>query len=92
MTSGEGYSSTLLLRVLAAADYFTDRADLMRDPPPVLVDLILDPFLGNVLPRSLVPTAGYILLVAAVTWFLARRIASALRSFARKQDMDRKNQ
>ena len=78
----ERFSSILLLRVQAAADYFTDNADLMKKPPPVLVDLILDPFLFNVLPRSLLPTIGYILAVTGATWFVARWAASLLRSVA----------
>ncbi|PNY29269.1 Uncharacterized protein TCAP_00815 [Tolypocladium capitatum] len=79
---GERKASVLLLRVRAAADYFTDDAELMQNPPPVLVDLILDPFLYNVVPQSLIPTAGYLVLVGAVTWFAARWIASSLQSVA----------
>ncbi|KAG6042232.1 hypothetical protein E4U41_002575 [Claviceps citrina] len=72
--------SSLLIEIQAAADYFTDDKELMSSPPPVLVDLILDPFLLNVLPRSLLPTMGYLLLLAVTTWFVARRIASGLQS------------
>lgn len=90
--TGERSSSALLLRVLAAADYFTDNAGLMVDPPPVLVDLILDPFIYNVLPRSLVPTVGYIVVVAMCTWFVARWTASYLGSIARSQDSGKKHQ
>ncbi|CAM1504125.1 Fc.00g017160.m01.CDS01 [Cosmosporella sp. VM-42] len=82
-TSGEEQertASVLFLQVRASADYFTDNAALMEDPPPVLVDLILDPYLYNVIPRSLVPTIGYIVLVAIVTWFVARAVASKLQS------------
>lgn len=43
----------------------------MAAPEPVLVDIILDPFLGNVLPRTLVPTVGYIVAVALGSWLLA---------------------
>ncbi|KAG6010271.1 hypothetical protein E4U21_007320 [Claviceps maximensis] len=73
-------SSSLLIEIRAAADYFTDDEELMSHPPPVLVDLVLDPFLLNVLPRSLVPTVGYLLLVGVTTWYVARRIASGLQS------------
>lgn len=90
--AGKGSSSVLLLRILAAADYFTDDADLMLDPPPVLVDLILDPFLYNVLPRSLISTSGYIVAVAIVTWFAARWIASYLGTIATSQDSGKKQQ
>lgn len=72
----------MLLRVLASADYYTDDAGLMANPPPVLVDLILDPFIFNVLPRSLAPTVGYVIAVAGASWFVARAIASLLRGYA----------
>jgi len=57
-------SSTLFLRVFAAADYFTTNKTLMEQVPPVYVDIILDPFIFNIFPRSLVPTAAYIMLIA----------------------------
>jgi hypothetical protein len=44
----------------------------MRDVPPVVVDVILDPFLWNVFPRSLVPTAGWVLAVAVLAGVVAR--------------------
>lgn len=91
--SDERLASVLLLRVIVAADYFTDNADLMANPPPVLVDLILDPFLLNVLPRSLLPTVGYIAVVVVVTWLVARHIASSFRSLATSpQEKAKKNQ
>lgn len=89
---GERKASVLLLHVRAAADYFTDDAELMQNPPPVLVDLILDPFLYNVVPRSLAPTAGYLILVGAVTWFAARWIASSLQSVAGPPESQAKKQ
>lgn len=78
----ERQASVLLLQIKASADYFTDDDALMKDPPPVLVDLILDPYLLNVVPRSLVPTAGYIVVVAALSWFVAKSIASKLQAIA----------
>ena len=78
----ERAASVLLLHVQAAADYFSHETALMKDPPPVLVDLILDPYLYNVLPRSLVPTVGYITLVAIATWFVARLVTSMLSNVA----------
>jgi hypothetical protein len=54
----------------------------MKYSPPVLVDLILDPYLFNVVPRSLVPTAGYIIVVALASWFMARSVASKLQAIA----------
>ncbi|KAJ5141180.1 hypothetical protein N7476_009075 [Penicillium atrosanguineum] len=70
--------SVLFLRVRAAADYFSPDEALMRDVPPVAVDLILDPFLWNVFPRSLVPTAGWIGVVAVVAIVVARWVAKEL--------------
>ncbi|KAI3390659.1 hypothetical protein diail_8981, partial [Diaporthe ilicicola] len=72
--TGEHLSSVLFLRIDAAADYFTTDAALMRRPEPVLADVILDPFVLNVLPRTLLPTVGYVVLVAAASWVLAARL------------------
>lgn len=61
------------MRIDAAADYFTTDRELMQHPEPVLADVILDPFLLNVLPRTLLPTVGYVVFVAAASWVLATR-------------------
>lgn len=50
----------------------------MRDVPPVAVDVILDPFLWNVFPRSLVPTAGWIVVVAVLAGVVARWVVGEL--------------
>ncbi|KAL5052105.1 hypothetical protein BDW71DRAFT_5326 [Aspergillus fruticulosus] len=71
--------SVLLLRISAAADYFSLDQELMENVPPVLADIILDPFLGNVFPKSLVPTAAWIGVVSCVAVVIARWIA---REFA----------
>lgn len=60
----------------------------MKDPPPVLVDLILDPYLYNVLPQSLVPTVCYIVIVSIVSWFVARWVSNSLVSVASSGDTD----
>lgn len=73
-TGDHHLSSVLFLRIDAAADYFTTDCELMRRPEPVLADVILDPFVFNVLPRTLVPTVGYVVLVAAASWVLASRV------------------
>lgn len=87
----ERKASLLLLQIKASADYFTDDKSLMKDPPPVLVDLILDPYLLNVIPRSLVPTAGYIAVIAVASWFVSRSIASKLKAIAiTTDDADKK--
>lgn len=77
-----GDTSLLFLRIHTAADYYSANKTLMQNVPPVHVDIILDPFLLNVLPRSLGPTAAYIVLVAACAWLVARRIASWLQVVA----------
>ncbi|KAK5080619.1 hypothetical protein LTR70_008771 [Exophiala xenobiotica] len=70
-TSGADQSSLLFLRIQAAADYFSLNETLMKSVPPVHVDLILDPYLLNVFPQSLIPTAGYIAAIAVLSWFLS---------------------
>ncbi|KAG9257490.1 uncharacterized protein F5Z01DRAFT_671087 [Emericellopsis atlantica] len=89
----EKTSSVLFVRIITAADYYSDYTELMENPPPVLVDLILDPFLFNVLPRSLLPTGGYIICVAIVAWFVASYITSQVKSFAEcSSTMEKKKQ
>ncbi|KAF2197935.1 hypothetical protein GQ43DRAFT_434723 [Delitschia confertaspora ATCC 74209] len=67
-------NSLLFLRIQAAASFYTTNQTLMDDPPPVDVDIILDPFLLNIIPRSLAPTALYIAVVAVGAWFLSGAI------------------
>ena len=54
----------------------------MDHPPPVDVDIILDPFLLNILPQSLGPTAIYIAIVAIGAWFLSGAVFRWLLSIA----------
>lgn len=65
-----------LLRIVAAADFVAaDRAAMHPDRvPPVLTDIILDPYLLNAVPRSLLPIVAAILAVAGVSAWLARRV------------------
>ncbi|OAL01724.1 hypothetical protein IQ06DRAFT_127512 [Phaeosphaeriaceae sp. SRC1lsM3a] len=63
--------SLLFLRVQAAATYYSANRTLMEHPEPVDVDIILDPFLLNILPRSLGPVAVYITAVAIGAWILS---------------------
>ncbi|KAL4780834.1 hypothetical protein BJX76DRAFT_336978 [Aspergillus varians] len=77
-----GSDSVLFLRISTAADYFSLDQTLMETVPPVLADVILDPFLGNVFPKSLVPTACWIgvvlsLAIVAAGW-IAGEFASVL--------------
>ncbi|KAI1132197.1 hypothetical protein F5Y10DRAFT_7064 [Nemania abortiva] len=68
--------SVLLLRIDAAADFYTTNRTLMKNVPPVFVDIILDPFILNVLPRSLLYTVSYIIVVTIVSWFAGKWISS----------------
>lgn len=63
--------SGLFLHVQSAADYFTLNDTLMKNVPRVHADLILDPFLMNVFPMSLVPTAVHIAVVTVGAFGLA---------------------
>lgn len=71
-------ASRLLLRIDAAADYYTTDARVMTEPQDVLVDLVLDPYVGNVVPRSLWPTIAYIAVLAVGGWFLSQSVWSWL--------------
>ena len=46
----------------------------MTEVPPVLVDVILDRYLLNIFPQSLVPTGVYIAILAIVGWFASQAI------------------
>ncbi|KXX82772.1 hypothetical protein MMYC01_200741 [Madurella mycetomatis] len=89
----ERETSVLLLRILAAADYFTTDASLMSSVPPVVVDIILDPFLFNALPRSIAGTACYIVGVAIAAYFLAGRTVAWVQGLvAADKKQQRKSQ
>ena len=68
----------MLLRVQSAADFYTSNRTLMLDPPLVDVDIILDQYLANIFPSSLVPTAVYIIVLAIGSWFLSGFVWSRL--------------
>lgn len=55
---------------------------------PADFDLVLDPYLLNILPQSLLPTATYILLLAIGSWFLSGVAWKKLQSFVQKQHVD----
>jgi hypothetical protein len=86
----ETTSSILFLQVLAAADYHTSNKTLMENVPPVLVDIILDPFVFNILPKSLLPTVGYLIVLAVGSWPLAQYMSHWLHKVA-EQDPIKKN-
>lgn len=77
-TGQEASESVLFLRILAAADYYTTNKELMENVTPVVVDLILDPFLGNVFPKSLVPTACWGVVIGIVAVVLAKWIVGEI--------------
>ena len=54
----------------------------MATVPPVRADVILDPYLFNVFPESLAPTAAYIVVVAVAAWFLSKYVWSVVRGIA----------
>ena len=80
--SGEVKASVLFLRIISAADYYTTNKTLMQHVPPVDADIILDPFLLNVLPRSLLPTGVYLLALAVVAWYTSDYVWHILSSIA----------
>ena len=54
----------------------------MLHVPPVDADIILDPFLLNVLPRSLLPTGVYLIVIAVIAWYLSDYIWQILSGIA----------
>ena len=82
----EKLTSVMLLKVQAVADYYTDDKELMKTPPPVLVEIILDPFFYNFMNSSLVPAVAYLTFVGVVTWFLARWITFQLQLIAQSDE------
>lgn len=50
----------------------------METVQPVKADIILDPFLLNIFPRSLAPTAVYGLPVAVLVYFVGAYLAKTL--------------
>ncbi|KAF2016589.1 hypothetical protein BU24DRAFT_205979 [Aaosphaeria arxii CBS 175.79] len=74
--------SILFLRVQAAAAFYTKNHTLMEHPLPVDVDIILDPFILNILPRSLIPVGIYIIILAVGAWFLSAYLYRWLLSIA----------
>ncbi|PHH51520.1 hypothetical protein CFIMG_008702RA00001 [Ceratocystis fimbriata CBS 114723] len=76
-STDERSASVMFLRISAAADYVTSSAisSANRDPVLVLADVILDPFVYNIVPRSLLPTIAYLAIVAPLTLLLGRALA-----------------
>jgi GPI-Mannosyltransferase II co-activator len=86
LSAGTQYPSLLFLQISAAADYFTLNKTLMEHVPPVFVDVILDHYVLNVFPKSLVSTAGYIAVLAVGGWFLSNFLWRALNRIVRSDE------
>ncbi|KAK1807931.1 hypothetical protein LTR12_017715 [Friedmanniomyces endolithicus] len=80
--------SLLFLHFQAAADFFSTNRTLMNSPPAVDVELILDPYLVNAFPRSLLPTAIYVVALAVGSWILSGMIWKRLFSSTNKPHND----
>jgi hypothetical protein len=72
--------STLFLRIQSAADFYTLNETLLSNPPVVEVDIVLDPYVFNILPYSLLPIGIYLSFVAVASLFLSRAIARWLHN------------
>jgi len=83
-TTPDPDTTLLFLQIFAASDYFSLNQTLMDAPPPVRVDVILDPYLFNVYPRSLLPTTLHVIMIATVAWFSSGWISTGL--CGRRQD------
>ncbi len=86
--SGAPKESLLFLHVQASADFFSTNRTLMSSPPAVDVELILDPYLANAVPRSLLPTAVYVVALAVGSWILSGMIWKRLFSSTNKPHTD----
>jgi len=73
-------STFLFLQIFAAADYFSLNQTLMDVVPPVAVDLILDPYVLNILPKSLLPTGLYLGIIGIIAWVASSWIVRYLSS------------
>lgn len=74
--------SVLFLRIYSAADFYSTNKTLMRHPPAVGVEIILDPYLLNIFPQSLLPTGALIVVIAITGWILSGIIWNQLRSLS----------
>ncbi|KAF1810981.1 hypothetical protein P152DRAFT_73105 [Eremomyces bilateralis CBS 781.70] len=84
------HTSKHFLRIQASPEYISPDTELMLKPYPVPVDIILDPYLLNILPASLVPTGVYICVTGLLSWFVAKKAYSILspRSESTKPHVD----
>ncbi len=75
-------ASVLFVQIFSAADFFSANRTLMTDPPPIEVDISLDPYLFNMIPHALLPVIGYIAIVVVVSFAVGRRSLAWLRVVA----------
>lgn len=86
-------ASVMFLQITAAADYYTTDAKLMENVPPVYVDVVLDPYIFNLLPRSMVPTIIYVIVISTIAWLVAQQVVVWLRAVATSEaDKEKKTQ
>ncbi|KAF2672099.1 hypothetical protein BT63DRAFT_452595 [Microthyrium microscopicum] len=67
--------SLLFLKIKATPEFLSSNITLMKNPPEVLVDIILDPFLLNIIPQSLVPIGLYIIAIGIAGYVLSGSIS-----------------
>ena len=87
---GDREASVLLLQIFAAADFFTTNKTLMKNPPPVAVDISLDPYMFNLVPHILIPVILYITVVVVISFLAGRGILSWLRTMAASPELKEK--
>ncbi len=86
-----GLTSMIFLSIDAAADYHSSNKRLMIAPPDVKVDIILDPHLLGLLPRSLLPTAVYIVCVAVFAYYASGYIYAWIRGPVKAKNNEKKS-
>jgi len=62
------------LRILSSASYYTMDEKRMRHPDSVPVELVLDPYILNLLPQSLLHIAGVVVSVVFIAWWASIKI------------------
>ena len=75
--------SALFLRIQSVASFYTTNKELSR--PVTNHFTVLDPYLLNVFPQSLLPTAAYIILLAVASWFLSGFAWAKLQLFVHEK-------
>lgn len=86
-----GPTSMLFLSIDAAADYHSSNKRLMTAPPDVKVDILLDPYMLGLFPRSLLPTAVYIVGVAVFAYYASGYIYAYIRGPVRAKNNEKKS-